>query len=406
MPAIVMVKRGAMRHRRVEWRYPNTVLALCLAAYFAIRFAQLIISPVIPVLIDDFGITRAGIGAALTGMWAVYAFSQLPSGVFADHYGERRVVVIALALAGAAILAASAAPAFPVFFAFVLLLGVGAGLYYNAATALLTRLHEEIGRAVGTHRIGSQVAGLVAPALAAALVGLGWRPTLVVGGVVPFVVLAGFLWLVRPTQPIDPGARLRESVSFTGLWELLRRPPIAFATTIAILGEFTLLATMSFLPTFLVQHHGFSLAVGGLLFSAYFAVVAVGQPASGWLSDRLGRDPVLGMAMFAGAIGYFVLVAGVGPRLVVIPGVVLVGFGMSWGSPLQSRVMDDLDADDRGIGFGLVRTLYILVGAAGNTVVGATADLWGWGIAFGVLGGLLVVATGLVLANRLFRLGW
>lgn len=401
-----MVKRGGLCHRRVEWRYANTVLVLCVVAYFAIRFAQLIISPIVPALIEDFGISRGGIGMALTGMWAVYAGSQLPSGIFADLYGERRVVVVALGLAGIAIMAASGAAVFPVFFVFVLVLGLGAGLYYNAATALLTRLHDEIGRAVGTHRIGSQVAGLTAPIVAAALVGMGWRPPLVVGGVVPFVVLAGFLWLVRPTDPVNPDGRLRDSIAIETLWRQLRRPPIAFATAIAILGEFTLLATMSFLPTFLVQHHGFPISVAGVLFSAYFGVVALGQPASGWLSDRIGRDRVLGLVMLAGVVGYALLVVGVATLPVVVSGVVMVGIGMSWGSPLQSRVMDALAADDRGLGFGLVRTLYILVGAAGNTVVGVAADLWGWGVAFGVLAGLLAIAVGLLVVNRVLRLGW
>lgn len=401
-----MVKRGGMPYRAVEWRYPNTVLVLCLFAYFAIRFAQLIISPVIPVLIGDFGISRGGIGVALTGMWAVYAFSQLPSGVFADHYGERRVVVLSLALAGVAIVAAAGAPVFPVFVLFVLVLGVGAGLYYNAATALLTRLHDQIGRAVGTHRIGSQVAGLLAPIVAAGLVGMGWRPTLVVGGAIPFVVLLGFVGLVRPTEPVNPEVRVRDAVSLAVLWRVLRRPPIAFATTIAVLGEFAILATMSFLPTFLVQYHGYSLGLAGVLFSGYFAIVALGQPGSGWLSDRIGRDPVLGLTMLAGAIGYAALATGPSSLYFVAPAVAFVGAGMSWGSPLQSRVMDDLEDADRGLGFGLVRTLYILLGAMGNTVVGASADLWGWGVAIGILGSLLAIAVGLILGNRLLGLGW
>lgn len=390
----------------MEWRYPNTVLVLCLLAYLAIRIAQLIISPVIPALIGEFEVSRAAIGLALTGMWGVYAFSQLPSGVLADHYGERRVVLVALALAGVAITAAAAAPAFSIFFGCVLLLGVGAGLYYNAATALLTRLHDEIGRAVGTHRIGSQLAGLLAPAIAAVLIGYGWRPTIVVGGIVSFAVLLGFLWLVRPTDPVNPDVRIRDTVSIGLLFRLLQKPPIAFATSVAILGEFAILTTMSFLPTFLVQYHGYSLAFAGILFSGYFAIVAIGQPSSGWLSDRIGRDPVLGLAFLAGMIGYFGLVLGTASLVVIVPSVALVGVGMSWGSPLQSRVMDSLDDADRGVGFGLVRTLYILVGAAGNTVVGALADVWGWGTGFGVLGVLVGFAAGLILGNRLLRLGW
>ena len=388
----------------MQWRYRHTALALCLAAYFAIRFAQLVISPVVPSLLDAFAVSRGAIGLALTGMWVAYALVQLPAGVLGDRFGERRVVLLALGLAALGSLAAGAAPAFAAFVAFVVLLGVGAGLYYNVATALLTRLFDQLGRAVGTHRVGSQVAGLVAPVAAAAALVVDWRAALWLGGAVAAVVLVGFAVAVRPTPPTNPHTALRDAVDLATLGRLLRRRPVAFASGVAVLGEFALLATMSFLPTFLVEHHGASVGLASLLFSAYFAVVALGQPASGWLSDRFGRDAVLGGTMATGVVGYGLLVVG-GDLLAVVPGVALVGFAMSWGAPLQSRVMDGLGAAERGVGFGLVRTLYILGGATGNAVVGAVADVAGWGPAFGLLGLLLGVALAAIVANAALDLG-
>ncbi len=388
----------------MQLRYRHTVLALCLAAYFAIRFAQLVISPVVTAIMEEFSVTSGAIGLALTGMWVAYALAQLPSGVLGDRFGERRVVLLALGLAAAGSLAAGAAPAFAAFVAFVVVLGAGAGLYYNVATALLTRLFDQLGRAVGTHRIGSQVAGLDAPVAAALALAAGWRAALWVGAAVAGLVLAAFAVAVRPTPPVNPGTAMRDAVDLRTLGALLRRRPIAFAAGVAILGEFVLLATMSFLPTFLMEHHALSVGGASLLFSGYFAVVAAGQPASGWLSDRLGRDAVLAMAMLAGVAGYALLVVGT-TFASAVPAVALVGFAMSWGAPLQSRVMDDLGAAERGVGFGLVRTLYILGGATGNAAVGAVADVAGWGPAFGVLAVLLAVAFAAIVGNRLLRLG-
>jgi YNFM family putative membrane transporter len=166
------------------------------------------------------------------------------------------------------------------------------------------------------------------------------------------------------------------------------------------MGEFAALTTLSFLPTFLVEHYGLSVAAAGTLFGAYFVVVATLQPVSGWASDRLGRDAVTGALFAAGAVGYAALAVGEGVVLAV-PAVALVGVAMAWGPPVQSRAVDALADAERGIGFGAVRTGYILVGALGPAVVGTLAGIAGWTVGFGLLAGVLGLGTvGLVVGHR------
>jgi len=83
----------------------------------------------------------------------------------------------------------------------------------------------------------------------------------------------------------------------------------------------------------------------------------------------------------------------------------IVGLAMSWGAPLQSRFMDDLSAEERGAGFGLVRTVYMVVGASGSVVVGAVSDAAGWTTAFGILAGVMALGLAVLAVNRAFRLG-
>lgn len=387
-----------------RWRYRHTVLALCVSSYFAIRFAQLVISPLVPEIIGALAISRSAVGLAFTGMWAAYALSQLPSGIFGDRFGERRVVLAALGLTAAGTFATANAPTYVAFVGFVVVLGVGAGLYYNAATALLARLFDEVGSAIGVHRIGAQVAGLAAPVVATLVLGYGWRVSVMTGVAVTGAVLFAFAARVRPVEPADSTASLRTEADPRTLVGLLKRREIAISTVFATLGEFVTLATMAFLPTFLVEHHSLGIGVAGSLFSGYYAIVAVSQPVSGWLSDRVGRDSTLALTTVAGSAGFGLLVLGAS-LTAVLPAIGLVGFAMSWGAPLQSRVMDALDAADRGVGFGLVRMLYILLGAAGNAVVGALADVAGWDAAFGLLGGLFGVAFLVLVAHRAFGCG-
>ena len=377
-----------------RWDERHAALSACVGAYFAVRLAQLLVSPLVPSLRATFGVSRGTVGVILTGMWLVYACSQVPSGAAADRYGPHRVVLAALGCTTVAALALAAAPSVVAFGAFSLALGAGAGLYYTPATALLSARFDDVGRVIGVHRMGSQAAGLVAPALAALLgARFGWRVAVGSGALVAAGCLAAVIRRGSATSPsaaatTDGGT----TVGVRALLGVLARPSVAFAAGLAAVGEFAALATLSFLPTFLAEHHGVSASAAGVLFGAYFVVVASLQPVSGWLSDRLGRDAVTGVLFAVGAVGYAALAVGEG-LAVAGPAVVLVGAAMAWGPPVQSRAVDALADAERGVGFGAVRTGYILVGALGPAAVGTLADAAGWVAGIGLLAGVLACAT-------------
>lgn len=367
------------------------VLPACIVAYFAVRFTQVVIGPIVPNVIETFDVSRSAIGLVLTGMWATYALSQLPSGILADRFGERQIVLTALGIVLAATLGLAVAPTFLVFGIGVLTLGVGAGIYYNPATALLDREFEKTGRTIGIHRIGGQVAGVVAP-VAAAILGVryGWRVTVSLGLVLTALVAVIFARLIVSTAPVRPIGTLRDLVEPGVLRTLLTRPYTRHTVFMATIVEFVGLAVMAFLSTFLVEHSGFTLQLANVLFAVFFAVATVSQPIGGWLSDYLGRDATLAIQLSAGVLGYGTLVA---DRTLVLTslGIVLAGISMSSVPVIQSRMLDRLSQTNRGVGFGLFRTVYMLFGALGTTVTGTIAETVGWTEAFGVLSILLSV---------------
>ena len=63
--------------------------------------------------------------------------------------------------------------------------------------------------------------------------------------------------------------------------------------------------------------------------------------------------------------------------------------------------MDALKETERGVGFGLVRTLYLLVGALGGYVVGNLVTEAGWVVAFGTLALLLGLCLVGITASRI-----
>ena len=390
----------------MSWEYRHTVLSLCMLAFFVTYFARLAISPVVPFIIADFDVSNTAVGVALSGMWLAYGVSQFPSGILADRYGERRVILVAIGGTTAMSVLLAFAPVFPVFVLVAVFLGLVAGLHYAVATTLLTRTFDELGTAIGLHSVGGPLAGLIAP-IAAAWVGVryGWRPAVALAAVVGIPVFVLFAWRVRPTEPRRPDQPMRDRLQIGPLIGLLSRPSILLPLFIAMIGTYVVQGFMSFLPTFLVDFRGYSPSFAGLVFSVFFVVRAAVQVGIGRLSDRLGRDTAIGIAMLAGALGgagFVVLPGGVGLGLAVV----LAGFGSSFFSAIDPRFMDALSEAERGAGFGLVRTVYTVIGSAGSVGVGLAADLFGWGVSFSILAFLFAVSFVILLANALLQTGY
>jgi MFS family permease len=167
-----------------------------------------------------------------------------------------------------------------------------------------------------------------------------------------------------------------------------------------VLCAFAWQATASFLPTFLVEYRGFSATAAGVVFSAYFVVHGLTQPVIGRLSDRYGRDGVLAACMVLAIAGFLLFVGGTG-RVAVGSAVLLVGTGMGWSAAALPRFMDHLSDEERGAGFGLVRTTYMVLGSMGSVVTGAVADVLGWAVAFSLLAALLGTVVVVLAVARL-----
>ena len=357
--------------------------------------ARLAISPVVPAIGEAYGVSNGAIGLALSGMWMAYAASQFPSGLLADRYGERRIILVAVGGTALASALVALAPTYAVFLVGTLVLGGVAGLHFSVATSLLTRTIPNTGSAIGLHTAGAPVAGVLVP-LAAGSIGvwLGWRWAVALGAVIALPSALLFGGVVRPTAPVRPEEPVWARLRVGPLLELISRPPIALTAALSVVGAFVWQATASFLPAFLIEFHGYGEPLAGGLFSGYFVVQGLTQPLLGTLSDRIGRYPAATGAVGVGVIGYGGLVVGGGLWLVA-GATVCAGLAMGWGAALLPKFMDHLDDEERSAGFGLIRTAYMVLGASGSVVTGAVADLLGWGPAFlglaTLLGGMLLV---------------
>jgi len=340
-------------------------------------------------------------------MWLTYAFAQFPSGLLADRYGERSIIFVSIGGTGLTSILVVTAPSFGVFVLGTVSLGVMAGLHYSVATTLLSRTYEEtLGTAIGVHNSGAPIAGIVTPVVVSwVAVRYGWRPAVAITVAVAIPATVLFARFVRPTEPQRPDEAMRERLELGPIVELLSRPEIAFTAGIALVADFTWQGLASFLPTFFAAHRGHSATLAGVVFAAYFVVQGILQIWVGSLADRYGRDRAIALCFGTAILGLALLV-GVPGLVGLVPGIVLLGLGMGWGAAVFPRFMDHLGAEERGAGFGLVRTVYMVLASGGSVVVGLLADVFGWAVSFGALICLLGVVLAAVVANVVFDLGY
>jgi MFS family permease len=144
-------------------------------------------------------------------------------------------------------------------------------------------------------------------------------------------------------------------------------------------------------PLYLAAH-GASLGEIGVVAALYPAVWGVGQLGAGWLSDVIGRKPLIVTGMLVQALGLGILVAGDGALGPAIVAACALGVGTALVYPtLIAAVSDAVPPRDRAAAVGRYRFFRDLGLVAGALAGGAVADAFGMGAAITVV----AVLTGL-----------
>jgi MFS family permease len=391
------------------------LLAVSLA-WAVLQAGRFLLSPLLPAIIADLGITEATAGVALALFQGVYAVTQYPAGEYSDRWSRATLIVPGLATLVVGFLLFGLAGGLAGFVLASVVTGFGKALFAIPSRALLSDLFvERRGRALGVYAAGTDLGGLAAAGLGVLVVsGVVWRlpalsvagfdvPSLTVGFTswhTPFVpvavVLAGLLLLyalwTRDSYTVGP-----RSLDAVGTVRRLlatprqRRTLLAFGLFYLMVGGF-----INFLPTFLARAKGFSPALASGTFALVFVVGAVTKPVAGGLSDRFSRESIAVAGLLVASVALAGLVVA-DSRLAVLGGIVLLAAGYKTEFPLADGViLDNAPDGELGADLGAARALFLAANAVGPAYVGVVATYVNYTVAFGGLVACLLVAAGLL----------
>ena len=384
---------------RELWSGGNGPSLVAIASGWGILLGTRMIYPVLlPYFRDSYGLSLTIAGLLITILWLGSAVGQLPSGILADRYDERRVMSVGAVIVALALVSVVTAETPLILFVGTGVVGLGLSLYPIARITMLTDIYpDRIGSALGvtmaTGDIGQTILPPIAGLLAAAI---AWQVGL--GYVIPLLILIGvFIWVTLPAQHSSSSAV--DSLSSESVQTLLaeiRGSNLGFVSFILFLFVLIWQSFAGLYPTYLVEVKGLSSAAAGLLFSAYFAFGVIIKPLSGAAYDRIGMRRALVMVLVGPVIGLIALpfIEGFWP-LVGITAFVSMMLGS--GAITQSFLANSFSREIRGTGLGVIRTTVASLGAMGPVLFGGLADRGYFDEGYLVLAGILVLVIILTL---------
>ena len=360
----------------------------------------------------DFGLaSSSAVLAFVVAFGLAKAIANLAAGGLADRLGRRRLLLLGWLLALPVAPLVALAPRWEWIVAANLFLGAGQGLAWSMTVVMKIDLAgpRRRGLALGLNESAGYL-GVAAAALLTGLLAATIAPRTVVW--VGSALVAGLGLVVTALFVRDTGAHVAAEQQERGP----SAPPLSLRAAFArgTVGDPVLRAASQAglvnnvndalawgLAPLHLAAHGASVRQIGLVAGVYPAVWGAGQIGTGWLSDRVGRKPliVLGMLVQAGALALLVD----GAFGAALAAAVLLGVGTALVYPtLIAAVSDTVQPVDRAPAVGVYRfwrDFGFVAGAAGG---GAVADLVGAGAAIAAVAGL-TAASGLWVAATTWR---
>ena len=399
------------------FRASNVVLMLLCLMYFITYLDRVNVSTAAAGFAKDFGLNKTQIGLVFSAFAYPYLVLQIIGGWVSDRFGARRTLIVCGAVwAGATILTGLAGGLVSLLAARVLL-GLGEGATFPAATCAMSRWFSKgmRGFAQGLTHAGSRAGNTVAPMIVAAVMTVyGWRASFYACAAISFVWVA--LWALTFTEyPADhpritqaeldavPAPGPRPQVAWGPLFR--RMMPV---TVVYFCYGWTLWLFLSWIPQYFLHNYDLDLKKSALFASSVFFAGVVGDTLGGLVTDLLyqrtgrlnrARSWMVAVCMFLTLLSLVPLLFV--HSLYVSLACLSAGFffaemtiGPMWAIPM------DIAPAYSGTASGMMNTGSALAAIISPVVAGQLIDRFGnWDLPF--VGSMVLMGFGIVLAFRM-----
>jgi YNFM family putative membrane transporter len=352
-------------------------------------------APLLPLIRNEFNLSYTKAALIQSSFSWTYGTAQIPAGFLADRIGPRILLIIGICGVAVGGVLVGISTSYVMMLSFLVLMGILGGGYHPAAAPMVSAAAgENRGRALGFHEMGASASLLATPIIATAIASAGgWRS--------PFIILAipilifGLLMIRftrQPKTPDESGKEVDSTNQETAMTGGKRRRLVAFLLLSVLTGGIAS-SVFGFITLYAVDTFGASITgAASLLIIMYSSGIWI-SPLGGYLSDRLGRVPLVVTSCLVSAVVVYML--NWAPYYWGVAIVVLVyGMAMFTRMPVsEAYIIGQTTERNRSLVYGIYYFSMTESSAVLAPIMGYLVDNYGFSFCFNWASVAVVVVT-------------
>ncbi len=329
-----------------SFRADAAVIALVGVAHATSHLFHLLLPPLLPLLMPNFGFSYTEAGFLMTVFFAISGMGQAFAGIVVDRFGARRVLMAGVSLLAVSGVALSVAADYPMLVLAVALAGIGNSVFHPADYSLLNKKVSppRLGYAFSVHGLSGNLGWAMGATISGmALAWAGWRAAGLAAALVALLSLV-VLQIARPLLDDDvrsvPQDAQRSAGVAAATFGFLGTSVIWLAFLFFLLITAAFGGLQSFSAPVLGGIYGLSPVAGVAALTGYLLGSAAGMVVGGFVAARVhAHERAVGGALMAAAMLAAVLASGLPPVWTVVPLMVGIGTGVGLAGPSRDLLV-------------------------------------------------------------------
>lgn len=332
-------------------RHDARTIALVGMAHGTSHFFHMLLPPLFPLLIRDFGFSYSELGLLVTVFFIVSGVGQAFSGFIVDRLGARPVLFAALLCFVLAALATAVADSYAGFALAAALAGLGNSPFHPVDFTILNKRVSapRLGHAFSVHGISGNLGWAAAPIFLTGLTVLlgSWRYAAASAAGLALIVLI-VIWWHRDAVDDRAGTWAHATGTTTAGIKPVVEHPLAFIRMPSVWLCFSfffwstcaLAAIQSFAGPALQQMFALPLSITAFVVTGYMLCGVAGMVLGGFLLARTERlERIIAASMLGSALMLCITATGVFPGMASASLAAFAGFGVGLAGPSRDMLI-------------------------------------------------------------------